>query len=329
MFHQQLAQFALGLGKRSPTSVAASETAPVPALSTPASSFAPRQNPSTAVASLAEGNEPAASNADSTTAARLYELEWLPALFGRWARSAIELVRPGIGDSVLDVACGTGVVARAATVDVGITGRVVGLDANRDMLRVAQQNGTDRDDLSAAAIEWSEGTACAMPFPDAAFHIAYCQFGLQFFADQAAALCEIRRVLTPGGRAAFVVWGAIEKSAGFAILARALERDVGAAEAQMVRMAYVSNPQALVASLGEAGFCDIVLERRSQTARFRSVDHFLNLCLEGSRLGKAVASRDKVVGRLLLDRLRAGLARYLGPDGLTFPVEALVLRARR
>jgi ubiquinone/menaquinone biosynthesis C-methylase UbiE len=148
------------------------------------------------------------------SAPEIYERHMVPAIFGPWAEDLITLATPKPGERVLDVACGTGVIARLAAQNVGPKGPVVGLDLNPGMLAVARTVPPP----VAAHIEWREGNVGAMPFPDATFDLALCQQGLQFFPDRLAALREIRRTLVPGGRLAFSVWRPIQHSPGFAAL---------------------------------------------------------------------------------------------------------------
>src|SRR5829696_2556963 len=109
------------------------------------------------------------------------------------------------GERILDLAAGTGIVAREAAPFVGERGRVVALDINPAMLAV----GRSLPEPAGASIEWLEGDATAMPLPDAAFDAVLCQQGLQYFADRPAAAAEVRRVLISGGRALLVVWQAL------------------------------------------------------------------------------------------------------------------------
>ncbi len=106
------------------------------------------------------------------------------------------------GDSVLDVACGTGLVARHAWPLVGADGRVVGTDVNPAMLAVA------RSVLASlsADVEWFEAPAATQPFDDDCFDRVLCQQGLQFFPDPVAAVAEAMRVLSPGGRLHATIW---------------------------------------------------------------------------------------------------------------------------
>jgi ubiquinone/menaquinone biosynthesis C-methylase UbiE len=107
----------------------------------------------------------------------------------------VVLLRPAAlrpGERVLDVACGTGVVARLAARRVGPAGTVVGLDVNPGMLAVARATTPP-----GTVIDWHQAPAHAASLPASAFDVVTCQLGLPFFADQAAALAEMHRVLKP------------------------------------------------------------------------------------------------------------------------------------
>ncbi len=137
----------------------------------------------------------------SATAAEQYERYPVRFILGPWAPGLIEAAALQAGQHVLDVACGTGVVTRLAAGQVGETGQVTGLDINPGMLTVARTLPRP----AGAPITWQEGSALALPFPDAAFDAVLCQQGLQFFPDRPLAVREIHRVLRPGGRVAVSV----------------------------------------------------------------------------------------------------------------------------
>ena len=106
------------------------------------------------------------------------------------------------GDAVLDLACGTGLVARHAWPLVATGGSVFGTDVNPAMLAVARAVAAERH----AHVEWFEAPADAQPFDDDRFVRVLCQQGLQFFADPVAALAESMRVLTTGGQLHATIW---------------------------------------------------------------------------------------------------------------------------
>ncbi|HET7686975.1 MAG TPA: ubiquinone/menaquinone biosynthesis methyltransferase [Candidatus Limnocylindria bacterium] len=111
---------------------------------------------------------------------------------GIWRRAAVRAARLRPGMAVLDVACGTGRLAEAASARVGSEGRVVGVDISEGMLSRARARG--------AAVDFRLADALALPFPAASFDAALIGFGLRNVPDYAAALSEMRRVVRPGGR---------------------------------------------------------------------------------------------------------------------------------
>ncbi len=123
--------------------------------------------------------------------AQPYDDLFVPALFGQWAPQLVDCARVRTGQSVLDVACGTGVVARAARDVVGPGGRVVGVDLNPAMLAVAKEVRPE--------LEWAQGNAEDLPFADAEFDVVVSSFGAMFAPDHQAVADELLRVCRPGG----------------------------------------------------------------------------------------------------------------------------------
>jgi ubiquinone/menaquinone biosynthesis C-methylase UbiE len=134
------------------------------------------------------------------TPGEIYEEHIVPAVTARWTPEFVELMSLRFGERALDVACGTGVVTRELPHRVGKTGRVVGLDISPGMLATARAIAPN------LPVEWIEGNASKMPLPDGSFDVVVAQQGLQFLPDKPAALAEMRRVLTPGGRLLLSVW---------------------------------------------------------------------------------------------------------------------------
>jgi len=153
------------------------------------------------------------------SAADVYEEFFVPALFEEWARPVADAAGIEAGSRVLDVACGTGVLARHVLGRVGSEGAVVGLDRNDAMLDVARR--------TVPAIEWQQGLAESLPFPDSSFDAVVSQFGLMFFEDRIAALSEMNRVVRPGGKFAVAVWDRLESVPGYAAMTALLQRLFG------------------------------------------------------------------------------------------------------
>jgi len=166
--------------------------------------------------------------------AQAYEQYLVPGMYAPWAEELVDRLTLGAGESVLDVACGTGIVARAASRRLDTAGRVVGLDLDDEMLEVARSVSWG----ARPAIEWRKGDATDMPFPDNRFDAVTCQQALQFFSDPEAALAEMARVVGPGGRIGLNVWRSIHHNPAYAPLADTIERYVGGEAGRAVRSSF-------------------------------------------------------------------------------------------
>ena len=253
----------------------------------------------------------------------------MPAVFGAWAPILVELAHPRPGERVLDVACGTGIVARIAAARVGPTGTVVGADLNPGMLSVARSVSSTADSRSGAPLQWQEANADKLPFPDQSFDIVYCQLGLQFFADRPPALRQMRRVLGAEGRLALMVWRGIQESPGFAALAEALERRIDQAAAAIMRAPFgLSNADVLADLVRAAGFQDVAVQQRVGTVRFPSIERFVLSYVAGSPLAGPVSQVNDAAREALITDVRNALKNYTSNTELAFPIAAHLLSAR-
>jgi SAM-dependent methyltransferase len=176
--------------------------------------------------------------------------------------------------------------------------------------------------------QWQEASADKLPFPDGAFGVVYCQLGLQFFTDRAAALREMRRVSSAEGRLALMVWRGIQESPGFAMLAEALHRHVGQAAAAIMRAPFgLSNADQLEALVRAAGFQNVSVRQRDGTVRFPSVERFVSSYVAGSPLAGPVSKVDDAAREALIADVRHALIRYTDNTGLAFPIAANLLSA--
>lgn len=120
------------------------------------------------------------------SAADAYEEYLVPAIFRACAVRLLDVVGVEEGQRVLDVACGTGVVARLAADRVGASGEVTGVDVNPEMLATARR-AANALGPSAAVVEWREADVASLPFADGRFDVVLCQEAVQFFPDRGAA----------------------------------------------------------------------------------------------------------------------------------------------
>jgi SAM-dependent methyltransferase len=260
------------------------------------------------------------------TGAEIYERGLVPAVFAPWAALLIEQAALQPGERVLDVACGTGVVARRAAQHVDPTGKVIGLDLHADMLAVARS----LPEVPGVSIEWQVGNALALPFSDETFDVVLCQQGLQFFSDRPAALREMHRVLLPGGRVVLSVWGPLDRSPGHAALVRALERCHDTAAVSVIRSFFALGEASVVRSLLTGGaFHEVHLHTATRTVRFASLEQFVWLEMIPSHLENPVAGMDEGALSVLIREVNTALQPYVSPDGLAFPMQAHLVTAQK
>jgi len=226
---------------------------------------------------------------------------------------------------VLDVACGTGIVARLVAARVSPKGRVVGLDSSPAMLAMARSLSP----ISGTAVEWTEASALAIPFPEATFDLVLCQQGLQFFPDRPAALREVHRVLVPDGRLVLSVWRAIQYSPGFAVLAEALARHVSSDAGKAMQTPFsLGEVDELHALITAAGFRDVTIRSAVKSLRFPSPEDFVRRYVAGSALAGLVAQVSPDIPEALLGDVRQALHNHADDEGVAFPIEAHVVIAR-
>ena len=195
-------------------------------------------------------------------AARVYEAQKVPAIFRPLAEQTLNAVAPTGAERVLDVACGTGIVARLAAGRAGAGARVIGVDLNAGMLEVARACAAN----DGVAPEFRVADVGALPFDDASFDVVFCQQGLQFFPDRPRALDEMRRVLAPGGRIALSVWS--EASPLFVAMADGVRRHVDTTLAERVLDPFSFRDGEVIGGLellsgdhGSSGALDSLLQR--------------------------------------------------------------------
>jgi SAM-dependent methyltransferase len=253
----------------------------------------------------------------SRDAAEVYEELFLPALFAAFATRIADAARLAPGERVLDVACGTGALAREVARRVAPGGAVAGVDINPGMLAVARRKAPD--------IEWREGPAEALPFDARSFDVVVSQFGLMFFSDRLAALREMRRVARR--RVIVAVWSALETSPGYAAMTALVAELFGAwAGDELKAPNVVGDPTVLRALFADAGMPDVTIDSVDGEARYPSLKSWIYTDIKGWTLGDRV---DDAQLALLERTATERLARFVQPDGsVVFAAPALVARVQ-
>jgi ubiquinone/menaquinone biosynthesis C-methylase UbiE len=265
-------------------------------------------------------NAPIATAAQHSPA-EVYDRFFVPALFAQWGPRVAAAAQIAAGDHVLDVGCGTGVLALAAAELALPAGRVVGLDASEDMLGVARRKGK--------VVAWVHGRAEALPFDDASFDAVLSQVALMLFEQPARALAQMWRVLRPGGRLAVAVPDRLENTPGYLALTRLLQRLFGSAIADAMRPPFTLGDQArLQALFADAGISAVDIETQHAPVRFDSIDALIST--ERACVWTLGGLLDAAQFERLRRNARQDLAAFAGLDGrVEFDMPMHVVTARK
>ena len=246
-------------------------------------------------------------------------------LTGRWSRMYVDRVLDAAsvrsGSRVLDVATGTGDAALAAGERVGTTGAVIGVDISVPMLHEAQMKSTGQ------AIEFVAADAQDLPFDDATFDAAICLFGVMFFPDRAAALAGLRRLLIPGARFAMTAWATPEEVPFAGLVAQALGDELPTDRADLLRPFSLSDSNAIVTLLRDAGFRDVQATAEVRQSTFQSFDDDFWEPIEagGGRLGQAYLGLKPEQRAAVRQRVLHRLPQAAGSDAFSLTHKAWVV----
>ena len=252
--------------------------------------------------------------------AKAYDDLFVPALFGQWAPQLVSCARVSSGQRVLDVACGTGAVARTAVDAVGPDGQVVGVDLNPAMLEVARASRPD--------LEWFQGDAEDLPFETGSFDVALCQSALFFFPDPGRAVREMARVVGAGGTVAIQTYSALDEQPAYGPFMDVVANHAGP-EARVLLSTYWSlGDSAALAGLTAAAGLEVLETRTSLgVARFSSTDAVAHTEIRATPLADRL---DSLAYDRILSDTRELLGSYVGEDGsVRVPIRATMIAARK
>lgn len=256
-------------------------------------------------------------------AAKSYEASWQDHL--RPAH-ALLLDRADIqpGESVLDVACGTGLITIPAARAVGSTGHVLATDISEEMV-VLTQNAVGAAGLKNVRVARMD--AELIDFPDAQFQVALCALGLMYMPNPSDALGEMKRMLKRSGRAVAAVWGDRRKCGWkdvFPVVDSVVQSDVCPLFFRL-GAEHVLSDEFRAAGFGEIDECKIDV-----TTKIASVEHLYRAFLDSGPVALAVKrfdsrTRNKVEGLFL-----SSVREFQAPDGsFHIPGEFVVVSGRR
>jgi ubiquinone/menaquinone biosynthesis C-methylase UbiE len=245
-----------------------------------------------------------------------YEQLMVPALFVSWSQRMLDEANIMPEDHILDVACGTGIVARNVLKRNGGNGvSITGIDPNPGMLAVAES--------ISPGPNWKEGEAEELPFGDESFDVVVSQFGLMFFRDRKAALQEMMRVLSPGGRLVVSVFDSLDNNPGYNAMAGAFSNAAGEEVAQALRAPFsLGDTDELKSLCAESGLTSAEVTTHNGKARFPDVRTMVLADVKGWFPLAGIKLTDEQIDEVI-QQAESALQPFISPDGrIEFPMQA-------
>jgi SAM-dependent methyltransferase len=247
-------------------------------------------------------------------AAENYERDFVPAIAIPVSAELLRAADLKPGERVLDVGCGTGLIARRASEAVGEHGSVAGLDLAPDMIAVASSLPAP----DGAPIDWRQGDATALPFRDESFDAVLCQMTLMFVEDRSAALREMYRVLASGGRVLITTPGAIQPP--LELMEQSIVEHISPDLAGFVRMVFsMHDPDVHRTLLRDGGFDHVESSVYSATFDLPAPAEFLWQYINLTPMGPFVANAPEAARQAMEAQVTETWAPHVR-DGRT-PVE--------
>lgn len=258
--------------------------------------------------------------------AERYECEMVPAMFLPFAEELVGRLPIQDGMRVVDVGCGTGVVARLIGGKLGSTSTVIGVDINPGMLSVAKS----KTQSLACHFEWHEASAEAMPLDDGSVDLVVSQHAFMLFPDKVAAAGEMHRVLRTGGAVYVSAWRHFRHQPHYASLIEGLGAFVSVEAADLMKTPFLFDSHAELRSLINAGgFAEVRVETVVKEVRFPSPQTFVRTIIAGSILARmGIHVPDPALEKLCAFVARA-LERYSSASEMIVPMESYVAAARK
>lgn len=223
-----------------------------------------------------------------------------------------------LGESVLDIGCGTGQTLLQAAKRVGARGEVIGVDVAPLLLKIAQQR---TEPLSQVRL--IEADAQSLDLPSKSMDAIFSRFGVMSFADPVAAFANFRRILRPEGRLAFSCWRSLRDNEldYFPVSAVGVQSTIDETPFNF------ANPEYVRHILSVAGFREIDVQSYDETVSSGNLDEMTSVLLRVGPLGKLVRE-NPALGKTAKRLLRQGLAALGDPSKVQLLASVWIVTAR-
>ena len=253
----------------------------------------------------------------------IYDQHLGPMFFHGYAADLAARVSVDDGARVLELAGGTGISGRHLRDALPASATLVLSDLNPPMLEVAERKFEPHEN-----VEFQPADGTALPFGDAEFDAATCQFGVMFFPDKAVAFTEVARVLKSGGRFAFNVWDALEHNPIPAVVGPAIMKFLPDTYDNFFDIPFGFHDHGAIRGLLEdAGFRDIAFEVCARDLTSESAAHAAIGFVEGNPTILNIRDNPEVEVSDVIEAVAAELRTVGGDNPLRSTMQAVVITA--
>jgi ubiquinone/menaquinone biosynthesis C-methylase UbiE len=233
----------------------------------------------------------------------------------------LSLASPALGERVLDIACGTGLVSFAAARAVGPAGHVLGIDLSDRMVDAAERRARE---LNLPNCRFSRMDAETLALPDASFDVVLCALGLMYMPDPEQALREMYRVLRPGGRISLAVWGE-RANCGWSALFPIVDAEVASEVCPLFFR--LGQQDALARLCADARFGDVRQRRITATLSFADANEACDAAFVGGPVALAWSRFNDEVRSRVRARYLDAIQSWRQGQGYRMPGEFVIAAA--
>jgi ubiquinone/menaquinone biosynthesis C-methylase UbiE len=257
------------------------------------------------------------------SAAENYDRYLGPMFFEPYAADLISRLSAGENGSVLELACGTGIVTRMLRDRLPATAKLTATDFSRPMMALAQKKFA-----AGEPVVWQQADASDLPFADAEFDAVICQFGLMFVPDKLKAMREAKRVLKPGASFHFNIWTGLEDNDFARITHETITALFPIDPPAFYEIPFGYHDRAAIeSSLGEAGFAEVRCDDVSFPSHGVSAESATIGLVEGNPIAQTIIERDPAALPRAKEAVADALRQRFGGGAMQGKMRALIFEA--